>query len=98
MTDQRTAKVKALLKSVNEVLYNEWAPIGFVGELPKDEYQSYAMRVISLLSSGATEAELASYLATTGESILGTPVTVESVQTVAHRLTEFREAARSIAL
>ena len=98
MTDPRTSKFRAVLKSVNEVLYNEWAPIGFVGGLPKDEYESYAMHVISLLSSGATEAELASYLALTGESILGTPIAVESVQGVARRLIEFREDARAIAL
>jgi hypothetical protein len=95
---RRARKYKAIVADVNEVLYCEWAPLGFVGLLPKDEYEPYAVRVVSMLASGANVDELASYLATTAASVSGNLVSVASVEPVARRLVAFREAACATAL
>lgn len=98
MSDRRAAKYKAVVAEVNAILYNEWAPIGFIGLLPEDEYETYATRVVSMLASGAEQEEIASYLARTAASITGSPIPVVAVLPVARKLIGFREAARAIAL
>jgi hypothetical protein len=92
----RTAKFRAVLAQVNRVLYEDWAPIGFVGALPRDEYESYAMRVVSLLAAQATEEQVAAYLASAAEAITGDAMAQTDVRQVARRLMEFGEASRSI--
>jgi len=87
---------KSVLTEVNDLLYNEWAPIGFVGALPRDEYESYAIRIISMLAAGTNEAEIANYLATTGSSITGNPSSPQSVISVAHKLALFSESVQAI--
>lgn len=65
------------MAQVNEILYEDWAPIGFVGLLPKDEYEQYAARVASLLLDRCTEERLASYLSEAEAAVVGSaaPVT-----------------------
>src|ERR1043165_1136042 len=98
MSDLHAKKFKAVVADVNEVLHSDWAPIGFVGLLPKDEYESYAIRVVSLLASGATDDEIANYLATTAGSVSGTQLSIDATASVARKIGAFREAARAIAL
>ena len=97
MGDQRTKRFKTLLAEINSVLYEEWAPIGFVGLLPRDEYESCAAHVVSLLASGASEIDLAKYLAETEAAITGNSSSASSAQPVAARLMFFKEAANVIA-
>jgi hypothetical protein len=89
-------KFKSLLTAINEVLYNEWAPIGFVGALPRDEYESEAMRIISMLASGGSESDIAQYLMTSGTSMSGYSLPLSAVMPVAHKLVSFSEAAHAI--
>ena len=97
MAHPRVKKVQAVVAAVNDVLYNDWAPVGVVEGTPLDEYESYAMRIVSLLASGADEIALATYLASAEESIGGAPGTMESVLPVAKKLVAFRDAACSAA-
>lgn len=55
-----------LLLRVNEVLHYLWDPIG-VSDIPeaRDEYDSYAGVVFSLIKRGAAEKEIAEYLRNT---------------------------------
>ncbi|MEP6634619.1 MAG: hypothetical protein ABJA62_10480 [Luteimonas sp.] len=96
MSKPRTDGFKTVVAAVNDVLYNDWDPIGFAGALPLDEYQSYATRVVSMLASGADRDELATYLAHTSLGVTGTVTPVASVMHVAERLLDFREAARAL--
>jgi hypothetical protein len=98
MSDRRVQKFREVLCEVNDLLYEEWAPIGLVGSLPRDEYETYAMRVVSMLADGASEIEIARYLVRTAEAITGQPASGENSESVAKQLIEFREAARGIAL
>lgn len=89
-------RFESVLAAVNEVLYNDWAPIAFVGALPRDEYESYAIRVISLLASGAKEPDIANYLATIGASITGDALSPSSVMSVAQKLAAFSNDVQAI--
>lgn len=98
MADPRTRRFKTIVAEVNDVLYTDWAPIGCAGLLPKDEYEPYAIRVVSLLASVAEDVEIANYLATTAASVGGKLLSVDSVVPVVRKIGRFREAARAIAL
>lgn len=98
MNDARVEKFRAVLRDVNELLYVEWAPIGFVGALPKDEYESYAMTLVSMLAGSASEAEIAAYLVGTAQAITGDPGDEATAVAVAKRLAEYREVVRAIAV
>lgn len=98
MSNPRNEKFKEVVAAVNEVLYNEWAPMDFIGGLPKDEYESYAVRVVSMLAAGVCEDQLAAYLANTGSEISGHAFAQSCCQPVAQRLICFSKAAHEIAL
>ena len=66
--DKRAAEIQ---DSIRQILYKDWSPIGFVGLLPKDEYDSYIGRVYRILASSRSEQELIEYLANTGDDIVG---------------------------
>jgi len=58
-----------------EARLREWDPIGaMVGEgSPVDEYDSYAPQIVSLLTAGASESELAAHLAQLRAVTIGLP-------------------------
>ncbi len=97
MSDPRTEKYKAVSGHINEILYEDWAPIGVAG-LPHDEYESYVSGVISLLASGANESEVAGYLCRTGEAITGYAYPQEQSLSVAKKLMSYKEAVNAIPL
>jgi len=94
MSDPRYKKYKAVKAEVNEVLYNDWAPIGFVGALPKDEYETYAVRVVSMLASGASELEIEKHLLHVESKIIGLDENPECARKVAGTLVSFGEKVR----
>jgi hypothetical protein len=54
---------KALYKAIDEILWNDWDPIGMkLNEGPRDEYESYVPPVFSLRIKGADVETIASYL------------------------------------
>ena len=85
------------MSAVNRVLYDDWAPIGFVGGLPQDEYEGYAVRIVAMLVAGAGEAEIVDYLRSlqAGLGVEGTGPQV--LARVAVRLVGFRAQALAIA-
>jgi hypothetical protein len=97
MTDVRAHPYKTLLAKVNAVLYEEWDPIAS-GGLPRDEYESYAVRIVSMLVAEATDKDVTLYLLT-----VGAPLTDQKeehaarVTEVVRHLMEFQEEARAIA-
>ena len=50
-------------QAVAHVLFERWNPLGIGSDGPKDEYDSFAPRLIGLASRGETDAEIAEYLA-----------------------------------
>jgi len=53
-----------LYKSIDEILWNDWDPIGVndFGEDARDEYYGYLPEVYQLKINGATKTEIAKYL------------------------------------
>jgi hypothetical protein len=84
--DPRTKRYKKLMGEVNQILYNDWAPIGFKGYLPKDEYEPYAARIVSLLSKACTEDQLVALLSQTEAGSTARPTSTRKVRAVARKL------------
>jgi len=53
---------KALYKVVDEILWNDWDPIGVNDIAPRDEYQSYVPEIFSLLIQNKTDKEISNRL------------------------------------
>jgi hypothetical protein len=63
---------KALYRRVDEVLHYVWDPIGVAGTPEaRDEYDSYAPHVFSMLIHDASSAEIAKFLVTTETEAMG---------------------------
>ena len=51
------------LEKLKALLWQRWDPIGVnETDCPNDEYDSYALRIFSMLKAGASEGEIADYL------------------------------------
>ena len=44
------------------ILYEEWDPIGVRGFAPKDEYESYAERIVKMLDRGDDRGDILEFL------------------------------------
>jgi hypothetical protein len=92
MTDTRDKRAAEIQDAIRQILYRDWSPIGFVGLLPKDEYDSYIGPVYRILASSRSEQELIEYLARTGDDIVGAAHTpsghYEHLRPVARKLLE----------
>ena len=57
-----TPENKALDKAIDEILWNDWDPIGVNGVGPRDEYQGYTNNIFSLKINGANREAIAQKL------------------------------------
>ena len=68
------AKVDRLLLAVQEVLFQEWDPIGVnSNEVCRDEYNSYAPTICRYLQDGVDEYKLAAHLSQLQRVSMGVP-------------------------
>ena len=70
------------------ILWAAWDPIG---RIPRDEYESYAPRVASLLRSGAAPEQVAALLGTFRTESMGLPAKPDQDLLVAHKLQDWYE-------
>ena len=69
---QLSPEQKELLRRVGEVLHYVWDPIGVAGTPEaRDEYDSYAPHVFSLLIRDAPSEEIVGFLVTTETEAMG---------------------------
>src|SRR5690554_4253656 len=52
-------KYKELYQKVDEILWNDWDPIGVNDIAPRDEYQSYTPTIFNLIKNGADKETVA---------------------------------------
>jgi len=80
MSDHLTAFQKALFRRVDEVLYYVWDPIGVrdVGDA-RDEYESYALKVVGLLLEERGKKALFDHLYLLESERMGLSITEESL-------------------
>ena len=81
-------KQRALLQLVQEILFQEWDPIGVNDSAAcKNEYDSYALTICRLLQAGADEYKLIAHLQQLQKVSMGLSViNDERDQQVAERL------------
>ncbi len=76
------------LEKLKNLLWEEWDPIGVnETDCPSDEYDSYALKIYSMLKSNATRDDVLSYLVWLrteyiGISKMGDPATVADQRVV----------------
>lgn len=57
-----TSEQRELYKSIDEILWNDWDPIGVNDNAPRDEYQSYTPTIFSLKINGVETETIAKKL------------------------------------
>jgi hypothetical protein len=77
---------RATFKQVQGILHSAWDPIGC--GVPRDEYDSYAWRVLELLQRNAAREEIESYLRWAADEAMNAPVPAERLSAVVDRLVE----------
>jgi hypothetical protein len=61
--EDRNRRAREIQDPIRAILYEDWAPFGFIEDLPRDEYDAYIGAVYRLLASGANEVQVAEHLA-----------------------------------
>jgi len=79
---------KELYKTVDEILWNDWDPIGVNDVAPRDEYQSYVPEIFSLLIQNKSEKEIADRLYEIETETIGVIGSKEHCLTIAKKLVE----------
>ena len=77
---------KQLYKKVDEILWNDWDPIGINDSAPRDEYQSYVPGIYKMLIEDRTEKEIAERLNKIAISSMGLSGNLEHCKTIAKKL------------
>jgi hypothetical protein len=80
---------KATYKLIDEIIWNEWDPIG-VNEIPevRDEYYSYLPKIFDLKISGADRETLAQHLFQIETRNMGFIGDIENCRLVAQKIHE----------
>jgi hypothetical protein len=82
---------KKLYLEIDEILWNEWDPIGINDSAPRDEYQSYTPTIFSLKKRGANEDEIANKLHEIETNTIGVFGNIENCKKVARKIIELNE-------
>lgn len=87
MNDQLPPKEMELYKAIDEILWNDWDPIG-VNKIPKvrDEYKSYLPHIFRLAIEGKGAEHISSSLVATIESNIGLGASKEHCLRVARKI------------
>ncbi len=84
-------KWKKLYQEIDEILWNDWDPIGVNDIAPRDEYQSYTPIIFSLKRKGVNEEEIAKELYEIEKETIGLAGNLENCRIVARKIIELNE-------
>jgi hypothetical protein len=76
MSTKFSQEEKKLYEKIDEILYNEWNPIGF-GDLPRDEYSSCVPEIYKLKKASASIETIAQTLFRIETTHMGLPGNME---------------------
>ncbi len=82
---------KELYRTVDEILWNDWDPIGVNDIAPRDEYQSYVPEIFLMLIHNKTENEIADRLYKIETETIGVMGSREHCLKIAMKLTKENE-------
>lgn len=80
-----------LLMEINQVLRDDWNPIGFSDVLPQDEYLNYAMEILKYLNQKASKEFITYYLEHICNNIIGLNCSFERHQKSAEKIIELKK-------
>lgn len=84
-----------LYEIIDNLLWDEWDPIGINDIAPRDEYQAYTPQLFSSVIKGATSDELTQALYKIESDLMGLPGNFQKCEEIAKKIVE---AARRLAL
>lgn len=84
-------KWKKLYQEIDEILWNDWDPIGVNDIAPRAEYQSYTPIIFSLKRKGVNEEEIAKELYEIEKETIGLAGNLENCRIVARKIIELNE-------
>lgn len=88
---RRKGKWKKLYQEIDEILWNDWDPIGINDVAPRDEYQSYTPIMFTLKRKGASEEDIANKLHEIEKETIGVFGSLENCRKVARKIIELNE-------
>ncbi|MGY3088758.1 riboflavin kinase/FMN adenylyltransferase [Hymenobacter sp. UYAg731] len=77
---------KAIYRAIDEILWNDWDPIGVNDIAPRDEYQMYTPEIFSLKTTGATADVIAKRLHELEQIRMGLSGNIEHCKEVAQKI------------
>jgi len=88
-----TPQQKALYKKIDEILWEDWDPIGVNDvEYVRNEYQGYTPQLFSLKTQGANKTEIAEYLYKLETVEIGVTGNIEHCEKVAQKIIDLKPA------
>lgn len=75
-----------LYNKIDEILWNDWDPIGINNCAPRDEYQGYVPEIVKLVESGASLDEIAKHLHNIETNIIGVKGSIVVCDLVANKI------------
>jgi len=81
-----TSEQKKLYKAIDEILWNDWDPIGVNDIAPRDEYQSYTPTIFKLKTIGADIETIAKTLHEIETVTIGVVGDIDHCRQVAERI------------
>ena len=84
-------KWKKLYQEIDEILWNDWDPIGVNDIAPRYEYQSYTPIIFSLKRKGVNEEEIAKELYEIEKETIGLAGNLENCRIVARKIIELNK-------
>ena len=81
-----TMEERGIYLAIDEILWNDWDPIGVNNLAPRDEYQCYTPEIFRLKMSGAGAEKIAKRLLELEQDTIGTGGGMEHCQRVAEKI------------
>jgi len=87
---EMTPEQLKLYKSIDEILWFDWDPIGINKIGPREEYQGYAPQVYRLKVNGAGKTEIAKHLDEMVTERIGLESNMEFSERIAEKIVELK--------
>ncbi|MFN0049073.1 MAG: hypothetical protein ACKVOU_08135 [Cytophagales bacterium] len=87
---QSKGKYKELYQDIDEILWNDWDPIGINDTAPRDEYQSYTPTIFTLKNKGADQEVIAQKLFELETKNMGLDGNIKHCRQVAEKIVMLR--------
>jgi len=81
---------KDFCKEIDEILWNDWNPIGLNNTAPRDEYQGYTPTILKLKNNGADKETIAKTLHEIETGTIGVIGNIEHCRQIADKIIKLK--------